>query len=185
MLALQARPPALSARDSASRGPALTATGVAPSANHTPLRVQALRSSVPHDSRTKCERYPATLSSARRALFPRPFAQERKLTPLSPWKRTPLRPSPLLQPVYFHSLADSLSRAENLTPTFPSFSGLFVRSCASVEMATPLISSVCALFVETTREGVHPSKPNPRPANEFRGCYSRSEKKSEALSEHP
>jgi hypothetical protein len=184
MFALRSRPLALPARHSASRGPVSTAAEVPPYASRTPVHAQALRSSVPCDSRAKCERYPAPLSSAPCALSLRSLAQERKLTHLLSMESDPSRPDPLRQPLYLQSVAHSLTPVQILTPTFPSSCKLFVRSLAEDRKLTNLYSCGCALFCRTTREGVRPPKANPRPANGFRGCYSRSAKKSEGLSEH-
>jgi hypothetical protein len=188
MFALRSRPWApwaLSVRQSEPRRPFPSAIRLSPPASETPLQAQTLPSSVPCNSPAKSDRHHATSSSQRRALFPRSFAQEQKPTPLPSRKSAPLPPGQNLQLICLPSLADSLRAANILTPTFPSPCGLFLRSWASVKLSTPLVSTAYALFEKTTREGVHPSKPNPRPVSEFRGCYSRNSKESEGLRTQP
>jgi hypothetical protein len=185
MFTLRSRPWTLSVRRSVPSRPILLATRLSPPASETPLQAQTLPSRVPCNSPAKSDRHHATSSSQHRALFPRSFTQKQKLTPLPSRIRAPLRPGQNLQFICLHSLADSSNTAKNITPTFPSPCGLFMCSWASVQLSTPLVSCACALSEKTTREGVHPSKPNPRPVSEFRGCYSRNSKKSEGLSNQP
>ena len=168
MFALRSRPWALPVRQSALRWAVPSAISVC----ETPLHAQTLP-------------YPATRSSSPSALFPRAFAQERKLTPLFSKKRTSSNPQSRRQPTYLQSFPHPLTLTKILTPTLPSSCRLFVRSLASVRISTPLVSCACTLFCKNTRVGVYPSKPNPRPANGFRGCYSGSAKKSEGLSNQP
>src|ERR1700733_11231790 len=71
--------------------------------------------------------------------------------------RTLFRPrNPQTQ--HLHSLAHSLTHSKNVTPAFPSTSALFLRSCASVQCSTPLLSCACALFVKNTRVGARTPK---------------------------
>ena len=164
MFAIQARPADFLAGHSRRCGP-------------TCLRTRA--------SRTRRQEYRAQLSPNHGAFFMRSFAQERNPTPLFSSEHAVSGSPSLLQLIYLQSFPHSLTPAEFVTPYFPIVSALFVRSCAMAQLSTPLFSSACALFWKTTREGVHPSKANPFTNNEFRGCYSRTEKKSEGLSEQP
>ena len=58
---------------------------------------------------------------------------------------TPL-PAQNFQPTHFQSLPHSLTQARNITPAFPSASGLFLRSSAQERKSTPLFSCACARF---------------------------------------
>jgi len=68
-----------------------------------------------------------------------------------------LFPAAKVQHPCFHPLPHSCHRGRNVTPVFPITPALFARSWASGQVSTPLLSCACALFVKTTREGVHPS----------------------------
>jgi hypothetical protein len=151
---------------------------------HPALRAQSLPSPVPCDSRAKGEENCLPPFSTRRALFVRSFAQERKLTPLLSEKRIPSRPDQLRQPVYLQLVAGAATRPEILTSTFPAPSALFVRSFTKERKSTPLLSCDCARFCRNSGVLTR-AKNNSFPNNEFRGCYSRSAKKSEGLSEQP
>src|ERR1022692_4290787 len=59
-----------------------------------------------------------------------------------------LLPAQDLQPTYFQSLPRSLQQERNITPAFPSASGLFLRSCAQERKLTPLFSCIPARFCE-------------------------------------
>jgi len=183
MFAPRARSSALLAEHSARSRTIRPGTGV-PSKSafvHAP----APRSSLPCNRQMKCDRYHATLlSSAPYALFLRAFARERKLTPLLSRERAPLRSGSLRQPIYLQAVAHPSASVKILTPMFPSSCTLFARSFAKERKLTNLYSVGCARFCEN-RGYLGPSKPNPRPANGFCGCYSRSEKKSEGLSKQP
>jgi hypothetical protein len=152
---------------------------------HPAPHAQSLPSYVACNSRADRDENRVPSPSTRRALFVRSFTQERKLTPLPSMKRVSSRLKYVRQPIYLQLVADSLKQLKIVTPTFPTLSTLFARSFTKERKSTPLLSSACALFVKTTRGRGIPSKPNPCSANKFRGCYSRSAKKSEGLSEQP
>jgi hypothetical protein len=182
MFALRARWSSLLAEHSAPSRTIRPGTEV-PS-NSECVHAHASRSAVPCNSRTECERHLATLPSAPCALFLRSFSEEQKLTPLLSGKLPPSRPESLHQLFYLQSFTRPLTPLKILTPTFPSSSALFARSFAKERKLTHVHSCGCARFCED-KGYLAPPKPNPSPANGFRGCYSRSEKKSEGLSEQP
>ena len=163
---------------------ALQARPSASLAGRTALHAQSLPSRVAGDSRAKDEESRVPLSSTSHALFLRSFAQERKLTPLPSAKRLLYRPGPVLQPIYLQLVADSSMQLKMVTPTFPTPSPLFVRSFPQERKSSPLLSFCCARFCRN-RGVLSRAKNNSFPNSGFRGCYSRTVKKSEGLSNQP
>jgi hypothetical protein len=84
-----------------------------------------------------------------------------------------LLPAQKFQPLHFHSLPHSLRQERNITPAFPITPALSLRSCASVQVSTPLLSGACALFVKNTGEGVHPPATQLEPLREILSPQSR------------
>src|ERR1700691_2659631 len=105
---------------------------------------------LPQDAERTCDPAASTASASNAACV-------RNIQQFEPLIFSSLRtlfPAPNPQPSPFHAHAHSFAHRKKVTPAFPITSTLFARSCAGVQHSTPLLSTACALFRKTTREGV-------------------------------
>jgi hypothetical protein len=95
------------------------------------------------------------------------FCQEPQTPPFVFSSLRTLLPMQKFQHLYFHSLRHSLQYEQNITPAFPITPALSLRSSASEQKLTALLSCACALFRKTTREGGTPSTTQVKPLREI------------------
>src|ERR1700733_5269519 len=106
----------------------------------------ATKDRLPHGAAT----FPRPVTVAAPAGIISDLRQESQMPPFAFSSLRTLLPTQKLQGPHFHPLPHSLKNAQNITPAFPITSPLFIRSCARVQISTPLFSIAHALFVKTT-----------------------------------